>query len=288
VDASGRDSQTPRWLERLGARRPSEDRVHVDMTYTSRVYPRSPEQLDGQLISVIYPQRANRRCGIALAIEDGRWLVTLGDGIGRHAEGDPASFARFAASLGVGDLHELVRAQNPLGEARTTPFGCSLRHRYECLDGLPAGLLVLGDALCSTNPIYAQGMSLGALQARALDRCLRAGTERLQQRFYRAIAGLLDDAWSIVEMGDLGRNPAIEDAMPLCAGLLHGYFGRLQRAAMSDRAAALACLRVMALETPAKSLLAPSLLARALLVGDARPAFMPRSSPDSSHLRSWY
>jgi 2-polyprenyl-6-methoxyphenol hydroxylase-like FAD-dependent oxidoreductase len=283
VDASGRDSQTPRWLERLGLRRPTADQIHVDMTYTSRVYPRSPEQLDGQLISVIYPQRPNRRCGVALAIEDGRWLVTLGDGIGRRAEGDPERFAKFAASLGVGDLHELVRAQNPLGEAVTSPFGCSLRRRYERPDCLPAGLLVLGDALCSTNPIYAQGMSLAALQARALDRCLRAGTERLQERFYTAIGPLLDDAWSIVELGDLGRNPSIEDAMPATAGLLHGYFGRLQRAAMTDSSAALACLRVLLLETPVKSLLAPSLLARALLVGDARPAFTPHPFPGSSH-----
>jgi 2-polyprenyl-6-methoxyphenol hydroxylase-like FAD-dependent oxidoreductase len=286
VDASGRDSQTPRRLERLGVRLPTEDRIHVDMTYTSRVYPRSPEQLDGQLISVIYPRRPNRRCGIALAIEDGRWLVTLGDGIGRPAEGDPASFAKFAASLGAGDLHELVRAQNPLGQAVTTPFGCSLRRRYERPGCLPAGLLVLGDALCSTNPIYAQGMSLAALQARALDRCLRAGTEQLQQRFYTAIGPLLDDAWSIVELGDLGRTPAIEDAVPMAAGLLQGYVGRLQRAAMTDASAALACLRVLLLETPAKSLLAPSLLARALLIGDARPAFMPRPDSDASHARS--
>jgi 2-polyprenyl-6-methoxyphenol hydroxylase-like FAD-dependent oxidoreductase len=285
IDASGRDSRTPRWLEALGAQIPSEDRIHVDMTYTSRIYPRSPDQLDGQLLSVIYPQRPSRRCGIALAIEDARWLITLGDGIGRHAAGDAASFAKFAASLGAPDLSELVREQRPLSDAVTMPFGCSLRRRYERLPSLPAGLLVLGDALCSTNPIYAQGISLAALQARALDRCLRAGADQLQKRFYGAIGSLVDDAWSVVEFGDLGRNPAIDDARPLAAGLLHGYLERLQRAAMTDATAALACLRVMQLQTPAKSLLAPSLLARALLVGDARPAFMPRPFPSSSHAR---
>jgi 2-polyprenyl-6-methoxyphenol hydroxylase-like FAD-dependent oxidoreductase len=267
IDATGRDSQTPLWLERLGLPAPAEDRIHVDMTYTTRVYPRTPNQLDGQLLSVIYPQRPNLRCGIALAIEDSRWLITLGDGIGRRPASDRAGFVEFARNLPASDLHDLVRDAEPIGTALTTPFGCSLRRRYERLSAFPEGLLVLGDALCATNPIYGQGLSLGAMAAEKLRACLRRGTGQLRERFFAAMSTVLDRAWALVEFGDLQPAATLADV----------YLRRLQRAAVHDAAAARGCLRVIGLEASLGSLLAPSMLARALWLGEAQTMFRPRN-----------
>ena len=44
----------------------------------------------------------------------------------------------------------------------------------------PKGFLVIGDALCHFNPIYAQGMSAAAIQAEILREILSEYTERSQ------------------------------------------------------------------------------------------------------------
>jgi 2-polyprenyl-6-methoxyphenol hydroxylase-like FAD-dependent oxidoreductase len=281
VDASGHASATPHWLAQLGLRAPAEERIRADTTYTTRTYPRTPDQLDGQLLSVSLPQQPSRLCGMALAIEDSRWMITLGQPSTQRPPLEVDQFTRLARMNSATDLHELVRAARPLSPAECTDFEGSVRRRYDRLARFPEGLLVIGDALCSTNPIYAQGMSLGALQANWLDHCLRTGTHQLGQRFFAAVGPLLDAAWSVVEFGDLGTGAIIERAPALTSGIMRIYFERLQHAAVIDATAARACLRVLQLEAPPRSLLGASLAARALLLGDSRPAFMPRRLHDS-------
>lgn len=278
IDAAGRDSPMPRWLEALGLRAPAQEQIPAEMTYTTRTYPRTPDQLQGQLLAVIYP-RANRRCGIALAVEDGRWMVTLGHAMSQPPPLEAAEFVEQARALATADLYDIVRAAKPLTQAVTTTFDGSLRRRYDRSPGFPEGLLVVGDALCSTNPIYAQGMSLGALQAQWLDRCLQGGLRRLGPRFFSAVCPLLDDAWSLVQFGDASLAASRGRSAALAADLLRGYLERLQRAAVLDASAAQACLRVLQLEAPPRSLLSASLTARALLRGDTQAAYTPHRRP---------
>ncbi len=75
--------------------------------------------------------------------------------------------------------------------------------RYDKMPRLPDGLLVCGDAICSFNPIYGQGMTVAALEAATLQKCLRGGGSDLSRRYFRASAKAIGVAWLMAAGSDL-------------------------------------------------------------------------------------
>jgi 2-polyprenyl-6-methoxyphenol hydroxylase-like FAD-dependent oxidoreductase len=123
-------------------------------------------------------------------------------------------------------------------------------------------LLVVGDAICSFNPIYGQGMTVAALEALALRECLSRGTTDLPRRFFRATAKPIGQAWQLAAGGDL-LLPEIEGTPPLSTRLLNGYMDRLLTAAEYDTAALGQFLKVAWLVDAPVRLLRPSMMRRA-------------------------
>jgi flavin-dependent dehydrogenase len=126
----------------------------------------------------------------------------------------------------------------------------------------PEGLLVIGDAICSFNPIYGQGMTVAALEALALRDCLANGTSDLARRFFRAAAAPIRQAWELSANPDLSL-PEIEGTPPLLTRLLNVYIDRVLTAAEYDTAALDQFVRVTSLVDPATRLLRPGMLWRA-------------------------
>jgi 2-polyprenyl-6-methoxyphenol hydroxylase-like FAD-dependent oxidoreductase len=98
---------------------------------------------------------------------------------------------------------------------------------------VPAGLLVFGDAFCSFNPLYGQGMTVAALQAQALHQCLCSGANGLARRFFRAAAKPVGVAWKFAVGGDLNL-PEVEGPRPLSTRFANRYVDRIQTAAEFD------------------------------------------------------
>jgi 2-polyprenyl-6-methoxyphenol hydroxylase-like FAD-dependent oxidoreductase len=62
---------------------------------------------------------------------------------------------------------------------------------------------VFGDAICSTNPIYGQGMTVAALEATALQACLAEANGDFAQQFFAAAAGQIGPMWASNQFNDL-------------------------------------------------------------------------------------
>ena len=277
VDATGRGSNTPAWLEHLGYQAPDEDRVEVKIGYATRTYRRRPDHLGGTIGVVIAPSPPTGRAGVALAMEGDRWIVTLGGYADDRPPTDPEAWAAYAASLPRPDVAEIVAAAEPLDEPLAFRYPASVRRRYERLSRFPAGYLVFGDALCSFNPIYGQGMTVAALEALALRDHLRH--PRAQARaFFRTASRLIEAPWQIAVGNDL-RFEHVNGRRTAKVRLVNRYLARLNRVAEDDGVVALAFLRAVNLIDRPERLLAPSVAWRVFRGPRSGSGPRPRSQP---------
>jgi 2-polyprenyl-6-methoxyphenol hydroxylase-like FAD-dependent oxidoreductase len=263
VDATGRGSRSPIWLEELGYPRPAQDEVRTGLAYASRIYRRRPDHLDGDLVVVVAATVDRPRGGAMLAMEGDRWIVTLNSYLGQRPPTDPDGFAAFAAALPAPDIFEVISDAEPLGEALPARYPVSVRRRYERLRRFPDGYLVTGDAVCAFNPVYGQGMSVAALEALALRECLRAGPAGLAGRFFAKVSRIVDIPWGIAVGADL-RLPGVQGARTAKVRLINAYLARFHVAAATDPVLGGAFVRVGNLMDRPERLLRPTIALRVL------------------------
>ena len=265
IDASGRSGRAGRWFPRIGARPPVQERIVVGLRYITIHVPARDDDLGGRSFLVAAATPAVPRGGVALRQEDGTWTITLFAYADQPVPQDPDGLISFAGGLVTPDIASLLRDRPAAHPAWTYHFPDCRRRRFPAL---PAGYLAIGDAICSIDPTFGQGMSLAALQALALRSALdRTGSVA----GYPAVAArIADQAWQLVA-GAVGALPGVLAPSPGVVGRVLGrYVRRVQRAARHDPAVAAALIRVTALLEPPPSLLAPAVVARVLR--PARPS----------------
>lgn len=272
VDCSGRTGRTPVWLTELGYEPPREERVAVDLRYVSQLL-RVRQGALGPLKFVFDAAHAGQPRGVGMcAVEDDRWLLTLVGYPGNHPPTEREDFLAFLDTVAPADVAVAVRQAEPVTEVVATRYPATLRRRYDKLRQFPEGLLVLGDAMCSFNPVYGQGMTIAVLQASALRECLRRGPDRLAHRFFRAAARPVSIAWRLTVAADLDLAEVRRgQRAPLPVKLINGYLRRLQAEATHDKHVADAIIRAITLIDPPARLFRPHLLRAAIRPRRPRP-----------------
>jgi hypothetical protein len=119
----------------------------------------------------------------------------------------------------------------------------------------------VGDAVCSFNPTYGQGMTVVAAQAVALRDCLERGARDLARRFFSAANVPVDHAWQLSVGADLAL-PEVIGRPPARVRLINAYLGRLRATAEHDPAVAAAFTAVIGMTEAPRHALRPAIAAR--------------------------
>ena len=258
IDATGRGSCSPAWLEELGYPTPVSERVKVGIGYLTRTYRRRATDLDGKLGMVVAGSAPNWRNGVILAQENDRWIVSAGGFLGDDAPDNESGFLAYLATLPTKEIRDVVASAEPLTDFTRYRHLLSVRRRYEKLTHFPDNYLVFGDAICSFNPIYGQGMTVATQEALTLQQCLREGSKDLGRRFFQAAGSIVDIPWHIAVGNDL-RHPKVAGPRSAMQRFINWYIGKLHLAATHDSALATAFLKVVNLMAPPTTLLTPSI-----------------------------
>ncbi|MET9295323.1 FAD-dependent monooxygenase [Streptomyces sp. NPDC003077] len=286
VDASGARSAAPRWLSGLGLPAVREEVLDTGLACASRLYRAPAGSEDSPIVSV----RSDFRGALPgqnatlVPIEHGQWLVTLSGTRGGHPTKDPDRFEAFARQLRHPLVGELISSAEPLTDVRITHGTANRRRHFERMDAWPTGFTVLGDAVATCNPLYAQGMSVAARQVAALSCVLRKHSlddPSVAEKVQRGVGRALGGPWSMAT----GRDACAEATgtrPPASARLRRGLTDRVLWAATGRPAVSRALFDVLSLSAPLTRLMRPAVVAGVVL-GPGRPplASAPLSGVES-------
>ncbi|NIL56413.1 FAD-dependent oxidoreductase [Salinispora arenicola] len=266
VDTTGRGSRTARWLVELGYPQLREERVRMDLTYTTMDF-HGPLTFDpiGDDIAIIPVATPAMPRGAFFARLPDRYAISLTGILGDRPPTDHKEFLAYVESLPVPEIYKAVHDAEPMGPAMSFHFPFSIRRRYERQGRHPEGLLVVGDAACIFNPVYGQGMTVAAMEALVLRQHLQQGPIH-PERFFQDQAKVIDAPWGMSAGADLGF-PGVRGRRTVKTWMGNAYIPRLQAAAAHDGQLTVSFLRAAGLVDPPQALMRPSVASRVLRAG---------------------
>jgi 2-polyprenyl-6-methoxyphenol hydroxylase-like FAD-dependent oxidoreductase len=286
IDASGRNSRAPDWLETLGYGRPKDTVINSFLGYASCVVA-IPERFaaDWKIVMIGDKPPAMPRAGVLAPIEGNRWMVTLGGYARDYPPTDRDGFLEFARSLRSDLIYRAIRDAEPLTRISGFRATTNRRRHFEQMARWPERFVVVGDGACAFNPIYGQGMSVAAKTAAslrlALENCDRDGFAR---RMQGSVARTATAAWVIATGADV-RYPTTEGRRSGAVDrIIRGYLDLVIEVSMQDAVVNDAFRRVVNLIDAPAALFRPPVAWRTL-TGSRQPILEPPPARPHAVLR---
>ena len=273
IDAMGRAARTPAFLDNLGYGRPGEHRRLMHVSYSSQLL-RIPADAITEKLTFAFPAPGQPAGGAFSAYEDSTWMLSVGCLAEHEPPADLAGMITLAAQFAPPELLAALQVAEPLGEVYAFRYPATVWRRYDKMRRFPAGLLVFGNAICSFNPIYGQGMTVAALEALALRDCLSRGDGDLSRRFFRTAAKQIRPVWLLNQINDFCMSQ-VEGRPSVLRRIVNWRVDKVLAAAENDTVLTEALLRVGSLVDSPTRLLHPSLMMRVLAANRRRRAPSP-------------
>lgn len=284
VDASGRATRVPEWLEKLGLPAIETDVVDANAGYSSRWYqgPRGdarPADWWWRCLWVepVVDERANPEeqfFGVLFPCENDTWVVTTASWGGQTLAHDPKTFERMISRLRTPVLFEAISAAEPISPVYARRSMQNTWRHYERWDTQLAGFIATGDATCGFNPVYGQGMSSAARCAGVLERCLERDDPHdpgFPARFFAAQARFLRTPWMMAVARDReaarlegDEGGALKTVSQWLRRLAAVYMQQVALAAQGNETLNLALFEVANLSAEPSRLFRPAVAARTL------------------------
>lgn len=282
IDASGKGSRAPQWLQALGYEPPKETEVNAFLGYTARIYARPTQvPVDWTLLMMQTAPPQQHRGGAIFPIEGDRWIVSLAGGDRDYPPIDEAGFLEFARQLPSSVLYDAIKEAKPLSDIYDYRGNENRLRHYDQLSRQPGNFVVIGHAACAFNPTYGQGMTVAALTAEILEQFfqkhpinqLSNQTRKLQKHLAKAH----QDAWLFAVGQDARfRSATAQRPAPIMLWI-NRYLDELGKVSLEQREVQQTLMEVMQMLKPASVLFGPQMLKAVLkhqwqqLVGQMKP-----------------
>lgn len=292
IDASGRGSDAPSWLEAYGYDAPEETFVPSTVGYATRWYERPKNVPDWKALSIrARPTTGENRGGLIMEVEAGQWMVLLSGYEGEYPSNDAQAYLDYARSLAAPDVYEQIKDLRPLSPIYGYRFPGSRWRRYEKLERMPDNFILVGDAVCSFNPIYGQGMTVATMEVQFLARMLSLYSvldlQGFAARYQRHVAKIIHAPWGLATADDkrlaAGKNAPVSRVQRM----MRTYFDTVVHLVSFDPVIAGTFVRVANLLSSPSSLLHPRIVWRVLRYKwgrRGRDAQSPKAQPAAYHM----
>jgi flavin-dependent dehydrogenase len=164
IDAMGRRSNLPNWLEAIGARRPIEEAEDSGFIYYTRFFRSGTGVMPAYRAEFL--TYFHSFSFLTLPGDAGTWAVTVVISSGDQALKKLRNPKPWAALVAACPLHAHWLDGEPITDVLSMA-GTIDRYRRFVVDGVPVatGIISVGDSWACTNPSLGRGITIGLMQA---------------------------------------------------------------------------------------------------------------------------